>query len=298
MRKIDLLPRLAPRKPEGHKGDYGHVLVIGGSHGMAGAPCLCGEAALRSGAGLVTIAVPMSLYPIVAAKVTCCMTHQLPEGPGGGLSDSKIDELIAYVGGFDVIALGPGVGRAAETARLVRALVGKVPTRVGMVVDADGLNALAEGPEPRRPAEKTNAPGAARAKRIVTPHPGEMARLAGLNSGAEVQKNRLEVAAEFALKTNAVVVLKGHGTVVTDGERYSVNPTGNPGMATGGTGDVLTGVIAALLGQGLEAFEAAQLGVYVHGLAGDLAAERLGETSLIAGDLLDELPKAFLRLRK
>jgi NAD(P)H-hydrate epimerase len=263
---------------------------------MAGAPCLCGEAALRSGAGLVTIAVPLGLYPIVAARVAAsCMTHPLPdlsaevrccgtkaEGAGGGLSDSGIDEVIEYAGRFDVIALGPGIGRAPETARLVHALVSKVERP--MVVDADGLNALSENAGVLR---------AARAKRILTPHPGEMARLAALKSAGEVQQNRLGIASEFALKFGVVVALKGYNTVVTDGERYYENNTGNPGMATGGTGDVLTGVVAALVAQGLEAFEAAQLGVYLHGLAGDLGAERLGEVSLIASDLLDELPRAF-----
>lgn len=282
MRKIDALPGLAPRERDGHKGDYGRVLVIGGSHGMAGAPCLCGEAALRSGAGLVTIAVPVGLYPIVAAKVTSCMTHRLPERPGGGLSDSGLDEVIEYAGQFDVIALGPGIGRAPETVRLVHALVSKLERP--MVVDADGLNALSGNAGVLR---------AARAKRILTPHPGEMARLAALKSAEEVQQNRLGIASEFALKFGVVVALKGYHTVVTDGERYYENNTGNPGMATGGTGDVLTGVVAALVAQGLEAFEAAQLGVYLHGLAGDLGAERLGEISLIASDLLDELPRAF-----
>ena len=290
MKKISSLPKIPRRRRDGHKGDYGHVLVVGGSHGMAGAPCLAGEAALRAGAGLVTVAVPRGIYPIVAAKLTCCMTHALEEGEGGGLDDRQTDAVLEYCRRFDVIALGPGIGRAPETSRFARALVARAPQPT--IVDADGLNAI---------AEDASILASAQAARILTPHPGEMARLAGLGSPgtryriASPFHDRLRAAAEFATEFRVILVLKGYRTIVTDGSRYFVNETGNPGMATGGSGDVLTGVIAALLGQKFEPFDAAQLGVYLHGLAGDLAARRLGEISLTAWDVLMELPAAFLK---
>jgi NAD(P)H-hydrate epimerase len=297
VKEVDLLLKLAPRKRDTHKGDYGHILVVGGSHGMAGAPCLCGEAALRSGAGLVTVAIPQGIYPIVATKLTCCMTLPLPQGPTGGIDDRDGEALIEYAMRFDVIALGPGIGRAPETSRFVRLFISRVARP--MVVDADALNCLAEDTEVlRKLPRRAETASAGAAPRILTPHPGEMARLARLKSAGSVQHARRRVAATVAAKFGVVVVLKGYRTVVTDGKRIYVNATGNPGMATGGTGDVLTGLIAALMAQKLKPFEAAQLGVYVHGLAGDLAAERLGEISMIASDLLDELPNAFLKLQR
>ncbi len=281
MRRVRVLPSLAPRQVDGHKGDYGRVHVVGGSVGMAGAPCLCGQAALRSGAGLVTVAVPESLYPIVAAKLTNCMSLPLPERDGGidvaGDAQSR-EEL----GRADVVALGPGLGRSEAARESVHRLTDEL--RCAMVIDADGLNAFAGGeglsPTPSAP-------------RVLTPHPGEMARLMGLKETADVRKDREGIAMRAAVRFGAIVVLKGHATVVTDGESVYVNTTGNPGMATGGVGDVLTGVIAGLLAQGLSAFGAAQLGAYIHGLAGDAVRDRVGEVSLIATDLLDALPAAI-----
>ena len=284
MRKIPGLPELAPRRADSHKGDYGRVLILAGSRGMVGAAALAGTAALRAGAGLVTLGTPRSVYPILAAQVTCCTTRPLPETPVATLSERGFSAILKWAESFDVVALGPGLGRHPSTTRLVHQLVLKLPKP--MVLDADGLNALAEDIAALRRAP---------APRILTPHPGEMARLAGL-SGDEVQQSRKPLALRFARENRVVLVLKGHRSVVTDGRRVFVNPTGNPGMATGGTGDVLTGTIAALIGQRLGPFEAAVLGVYAHGLAGDLAAKEFGEVGLIAADVLDYLPHAFQKL--
>jgi len=286
MKAIHGLPELPPRRPDSHKGDYGRVLVLAGSRGMVGAAALAGNAALRSGAGLVTIGTPESAYPILAAQVTCCTTRPFPETPAGTLSDRARAEILHFARSFDVVALGPGLGLHPSTTRLVRHLT--LSVKKPMVLDADALNALAEDAE-----VLTRAP----APRILTPHPGEMGRLACLTA-AEVQKSRRLVAFRFAREYRAVVVLKGHLSVVSDGRRVFVNPTGNPGMAHGGTGDVLTGVIAALLGQRLSPFDAAALGAYVHGLAGDIAAKKLGQVSLIATDVLDCLPEAFMKLER
>jgi len=280
------LPVLPPRRPDGHKGDYGRVLVLAGSTGMVGAAALAGEAALRAGAGLATVATPKSVYPILAAKLTCCTTHPLPETRAGTLSDRGLRRIFSLAKDFDVVALGPGLGRHGETTRLVHALTRDLP--LPMVIDADGLNALAENP-----AVLAKAKGS----RILTPHPGEMARLLGCPTEA-VQGERKKAAVGFAEACGAVVLLKGHRTVVTDGECVHINTTGNPGMATGGTGDVLTGVVAGLLAQGLTPFDAARLAAHVHGLAGDIAAKAGGEVSLIATDLLDALPLAFLTVRR
>ena len=282
MKRVRALPHLPPRARDGHKGDYGRVLVLAGSRGMVGAAVLAGRSALRSGAGLATVATPASVYPILASHVACCTTRPLPETRAATLSERAFDEIATLAKGFEAVALGPGLGRHAATTRLVHKLVEKLPQP--MVLDADALNALAENV---RILKKAAGP------RILTPHPGEMARLLKLKSGAAVQKDRLDIAVCFADAHEVVVLLKGHGTVVTDGDRAYVNATGNPGMATGGTGDVLTGVVAALLAQGLGPFSAAQLGAYIHGLAGDIAAFEVGETSLIATDVLDVLPRAF-----
>jgi NAD(P)H-hydrate epimerase len=284
MRKVPGLPELAPRRADSNKGEYGRILVLAGSRGMVGAAAMAGTAALRAGAGLVTVGTPRSVYPILAAHVVCCTTRPLPETPLATLSERGFSAIVQLAESFDVVALGPGLGRHPSTTRLVHHLVLKLPKPV--VLDADGVNALAENVALLRHAA---------APRILTPHPGEMARLAGL-SGAQVQRSRRQVALRFAREHRVVLVLKGHHSIVTDGRRLFVNPTGNPGMATGGTGDVLTGTVAALIGQRLEPFEAAVLATYAHGLAGDLAAKRFGEVGLIATDLLDFLPHAFQKL--
>jgi NAD(P)H-hydrate epimerase len=278
---ITSLPTLPPRAVDANKGQYGRVLVIAGSRGMSGAAVLCATAALRGGAGLVKAAVAAEILPIVAAGQVCCMTAALPCDVDGRISALALSSLTTLCAENDVIAIGPGLGRSADLSELLAELVDKIDRP--MVIDADGLNAFVG-----RTERLTSTAG----PRVITPHPGEFARLLQIDIPA-VQASRRELAAEFALKQNVVVVLKGHQTIVTDGRRVYVNSTGNPGMATGGTGDVLTGLIAALIGQKLPPFEAAQLGVFVQGLAGDLARDQIGEVSLIATDLLDFLPAAL-----
>jgi NAD(P)H-hydrate epimerase len=278
---VTQLPSLPPRRPDSHKGDYGRVLVIAGSRGMSGAAVLCTSAALRGGAGLVRVALPQEIWPVVAGANPCYMTAPLPQDDQGRLGAAAEAELLALAQANDVVALGPGLGRSAALTALVAAILQRVPRP--LVLDADGLNAAADRLEALR---KHAGPV------IITPHPGEFARLAKTDT-ATVQKQRRELAVRFAGENNLVVVLKGHGTLVTDGRRVFQNTTGNPGMATAGSGDVLTGVVAALLGQGLEPFAAAQLGCHVHGLAGDLARAGLGEAGLIAADLLAYLPRAL-----
>jgi hydroxyethylthiazole kinase-like uncharacterized protein yjeF len=286
---LDFASLLAPRARDANKGSYGHVLVIGGSVGKTGAAAMAGFAALRAGAGLSTVATAKSALPTVASFHPELMTEALPETEQGTISvralGSGLDSLLAR----KTLAIGPGISRNSETAEFVRAVVerGRASSgdSVGMVVDADALNAF-EGM-----AGKLNGRGRTL---VITPHPGEMSRLTGL-SIAEIQANRLEVARKFAREHELIVVLKGHRTLITapDGTVW-VNPTGNPGMATGGTGDVLTGMVAGLVAQHpKDAFLATALAVYLHGLAGDLAAEALGENSLVATDLIHFLPVAF-----
>jgi NAD(P)H-hydrate epimerase len=230
----------------------------------------------------VTLGVPRSLLPVVATKLTACMTRPFREVAGGAFALGARREILDFAERCNAVALGPGLGRHRSTEKLVHALLRSL--RGPVVVDADALNAL-EG--------QTEVLGEARGPLVLTPHPGEMARLAGLTA-ADVQGQRSEVAAEFAARHGLVVALKGHRTVVAGGELVYVNETGNPGMASGGTGDVLTGMVAGLLAQGLEPFPATCLAVYLHGLAGDLAAVQVGELSLTATHLLQNLPAAFL----
>jgi NAD(P)H-hydrate epimerase len=287
---ITQLPVLPPRPTDSNKGNFGRVLIVAGSRGMSGAAILCASAALRGGAGLVKVAVPEGVLPIVAAANPCYLTAPLPQDEHGQLADRAQAELFALAEANDVLALGPGLGRSSAITTLVSAVLtqavvsavltqAKIPT----ILDADGLNALQHHTERLKDHS---------APLILTPHPGEFARL--LDSDVPtVQGQRQELAVRFAADHGVVLVLKGAGTIVTDGRRVYRNTTGNPGMATGGTGDVLTGLIAALLGQKLEPFAAAQLGVHLHGLAGDMARDELGEVSLIASDLLDYLPRAL-----
>lgn len=279
------LPRLAPRAPDSHKGTFGRVLLVGGSEGMTGAIALSGMAALRSGAGLVQLAVPRTSQAIVAALEPSYMTVALAADDEGRLADSartrrQLSELAQPT---TACAVGPGLDRSPGLSELVGWLYATLAKP--LVCDADALNALAE----RRSRLPQHV-----APRILTPHPGEFVRLIGGNERLDPSA-RVEQATQFARDTETIVVLKGHQTCVTDGRRYWLNSTGNPGMATGGTGDVLTGVITALVGQGLEPYDAARLGVFVHGLAGDLAVETLGQVSLIAHDLIGHLPRAFQR---
>lgn len=273
--------RLIPKRPPGaHKGDCGHVLMVAGSRGKTGAACLAGVGALRSGAGLVTVATPGSCVPAVAAGAPEYMTLPLPETAGGTVSGEALEAVLEAR--CDVIAVGPGLGAGTGSVRLVHGLLERA--RVPLVLDADALNVCAG--EPSR-LDRRAAPDV-----VLTPHPGEMARLCG-GSAAEVQADRLGTARRFASKRRVHVVLKGARTLVAgpDGGVY-VNPTGNPGMATGGTGDVLAGVVAAWLGQLGDTTAACNAGVYLHGLAGDLAAASRGEVAMTASDLAAALGQA------
>jgi len=280
-RMITELPVLPPRDPNSHKGTFGKGLVLGGSEGMTGAAVMCADAALRSGAGLVTIGTPCGVLPIIAEKTTCPTTRGFPQTDAKSFAAHALLDVLPLLPDYTAAALGPGIGRHPSTEWFVLNLIPRL--EIPTVIDADGLNNLS-----------TDVAVLARKKApiVLTPHPAEMGRLAGIPT-ADVQRDRQCVAESFARKHGVVVVLKGNRTVVTDGGSSYINGTGNPGMATGGAGDVLTGVILALLCQGLDAFHAAQLGVYLHGLAGDLAAADKGQISMIATDILDALPAAF-----
>lgn len=284
MPEVKNIPKILPRRPDTHKGDYGRVFVLAGSLGMTGAACLCSTAALRAGSGLVTLGVPESLHGIVASQMPCIMTHPLPETHVKSLSELGRQDILDFSRRFDAIAIGPGLSQYQETKRLVLWLLQNL--EIPVVLDADGINALADNPSVLDQVKK---------EVVLTPHPGEMARLLGAASSGEVQSNRMATAGAFVKgKKKATLVLKGHQTIVMNEERFYLNETGNPGMATAGAGDVLTGMIAAFVGQGYTPFDAAQLGVYLHGLAGDIAAQQKGEISMIATDILDSLPGAFL----
>ena len=281
------LPELPARKADSHKGDYGRVLIVGGSRGMAGAPALAGMAALRSGAGLVTLAVPQSIQAVASGFEPSTMTLGMGDRDDDFLRVECSSEILKAAASRDVLAIGPGLGGDPSTARLVCELFQSI--QQPMIVDADALNALAKSPE------VLSKPGGVR---ILTPHAGEFERLTGQACDGETDLRAVQAATLCARDESGqtLVVLKGYRTIITDGKQYAVNTTGNPGMATGGTGDCLTGIIAALVAQGLSPWESARLGTHVHGLAGDLAAEQLGEVSLIASDLVGFLPGAFVKL--
>jgi NAD(P)H-hydrate epimerase len=284
MQKIETIPKIKPRAVDAHKGNFGKVCIIGGSVGMSGAAALMGRAALRAGAGLVRVAVPKSILPIVASIEPCFTTIALPEDDLGRISSRAISNILDAAGQNDAMAFGPGVGVSSELRMVLETLLAQEGLR--LVIDADGLNNL---------AGMKGWPASLKARPILTPHPGEMKRLWLGLFREQMPPDRQEQAAKLAHRTKSIVVLKGAGTVVTDGEKVYVNRTGNPGMATAGSGDVLTGVITALLGQGLSDFDAAILGVHVHGLAGDIAAKELGPVGLMTTDIIDSLPAAFMR---
>jgi NAD(P)H-hydrate epimerase len=286
----DFAPLLALRARDANKGSYGRVLVIGGSLGKAGAAAMAGFAALRAGAGLATVATPKSVLATVAGFHPELMTEPLAETKCGTISaralGAGLDVLLERA---SLIAIGPGISRNSETAEFVWTIVKRKNNDKAMVVDADGLNAFEGAPGKLDGRGRTL---------VITPHPGEMARLTGL-SIAEIQAHRLEVARNFAREHELIVVLKGHRTLIAapDGTVW-VNPTGNPGMATGGTGDILTGMIAGLVAQHpQDALGATALAVCLHGLAGDRAAESVGENSVVATDLVRFLPQAFAEMK-
>lgn len=280
------LPRLPRRRRETSKRDYGRVLVVGGSVGMAGAPALASQAALRSGAGLVEMVVPEAVVEVAAGFDPCVMTRGLAAGSDGTFAAPALDAIRARAELADAVAVGPGLGRSAATQAIVLALWRDL--RQPAVFDADALWALSQ--VDRRELAAHAGP------RILTPHAGEMLRLEHEEPSSPVARDRGQLerrAAALAAAIDAVVVLKGPGTFVVDRAARAHNETGNPGMATAGTGDVLTGIVAALLAQGLAPFDAARLAAWLHGRAGDLAAERVGEISLVATDLLGQLPQAI-----
>jgi NAD(P)H-hydrate epimerase len=291
-----------PRRRNSFKGDYGHVLIIAGSRGKTGAAMLTAEACLRTGSGLVTIGVPETLLDIFQSRVLEEMTLPLKDRGDGTLDAGAIDTILNFASkNADVIAIGPGIGITPDTGNIMKRIV--LSSAVPVVIDADGLNAISDS---REIFSKAKSPV------IITPHPGEMARLLRQKSEGtkqkvnkvirssiqDIEQDRIETAVSFAKETGVYVVLKGVPTIVAtpEGSAY-INTTGNPGMATGGSGDVLTGIIASLAGQGLDPAAAAVLGVYLHGLAGDTAASVFGEHSLIASDIISALPEAFISLR-
>jgi hydroxyethylthiazole kinase-like uncharacterized protein yjeF len=284
----EIAPLIGPRPLAANKGSFGHVLVIGGSVGKAGSVAMAGMAALRTGAGLSTVATPKSVLSTVAGFHPEVMTEPLDETDAGSISTRASGAVDALIKGKTVLAVGPGISRNPETSEFVRSLVMKCKSP--LVLDADGLNAF-EGR-----AGELNGKGRTL---VITPHPGEMARLAG-STIAAVQRDRINVARTFAREHELIVVLKGHRTLIAhpDGTVW-VNTTGNPGMATGGTGDILTGMVAGLIAQNRERIvEAVLAAVHLHGLAGDVARESMGEHSLVATDLVKVLPEAFRRLRE
>ena len=285
MQVIDTIPKLKSRAIDAHKGDFGKICIIAGSTGMSGAAALAGRSALRAGAGLVRVATPKSVLPIVASIEPSFTTIALPEDSLGRISAKAINSILEAAGQNDCLAFGPGIGVSGALRSLLKTLLEQDQLR--LIIDADGLNNLA--------GIKEWSAGL-KASLILTPHPGEMKRLWSALLRAPLPPDRRQQAAQLAQKTKTTVVLKGAGTVVTNGQKVYINKTGNPGMATAGSGDVLTGIIASLAGQGLNNFDAAVLGVYIHGLAGDIAAENLGQASLIATDIIDALPETLKRI--
>ena len=282
MEKIIEIPKLPLRKIDGHKGDFGKVCIIAGSTGFSGAAAIAGLSALRSGSGLVRLAVPKSILPTVASIEPCFTTIPLPDDSAGRITSKASFAVLQAAEENEVVAFGPGVGLSIGVGNVLEKLLGIDGLR--MVIDAGGLNNIAKMRSLAFPCK---------ASAILTPHPGEMKRLWAGIFRESLPADRIDHAAKLALATKTTVVLKGHETVVSNGQKVYVNTTGNNGMATAGSGDVLTGIITALCGQGLDNFNAAVLGVYIHGLAGDLAAADIGQISLIATDIIDYLPDAL-----
>ena len=269
-----VLSLLPDRNPWGHKGNFGKLLLLCGSRGYTGAAFFAAMGALRSGAGLVFLGVPESIYGIEAVKLNEPVIFPLPDA-GGRLSVDAVPEILTRFPQMDAVLVGPGLGQSEGTLAVVRAVLEKAECPV--VVDADGINVLSAHRDLLRGRKSPT---------ILTPHDGEFARLGGV-----IGEDRMAAAAALAEELGCVVLLKGHETCVTDGTDGYLNPTGNPGMAVGGSGDVLAGILASLLGQGLEPLEAAACAAWLHGKAGDLCAEDLGEYGMLPTDLLGYLPR-------
>ncbi len=285
-RDINTIRGLVPRRPaHGHKGTFGHLFVIAGSVGFTGAAKMAGLAAYRAGAGLVTVGIPHPLARLVAPSLMEVMYLRLPGTEDETIAHDALEPALAFARDKDAVVIGPGLSRQQSTVSFILDFISRAETP--LVIDADALNAISEN---RALLSQDHAPW------ILTPHPGEMARITGL-SAADVQKDREGVARRMAEESASVVVLKGNRTVIAaPGKTPVVNPTGNEGMGSGGTGDVLSGILGALMAQGMPPWEAACVGVHVHGLAGDIAAERLTPRALMAGDVIEALPEAWREL--
>lgn len=285
LKPMRLPTQLLRRKANSHKGDYGHILILAGSSRFSGAALLCAEAALRAGAGLVTLGIPKSINPaVIKNKPKEIMTLLLPETKVGALSLRAFSKISASLKKADVLIIGPGLGTDKTTCALVRKIIKKI--NLPAVIDADALNALINHLEILK-----NHKG----ELILTPHQKEMSRLFRVEHSL-IKKNRKLVAKKYAKYYNSVIILKGHHTVVTDGSSQCyINKTGNPGMATAGSGDVLSGIAGAFLAQGLSVFPAAKYATYIHGLAGDIAARDKTQMGLIASDIIDRIPEAIKR---
>jgi ADP-dependent NAD(P)H-hydrate dehydratase / NAD(P)H-hydrate epimerase len=283
MQKVNA--KFLERKINAHKGNFGHVLVIAGSQGLTGAACLTAQAALLSGAGLVTVGICSSLNSIIECKLTEAMSLSLPQTSKATLSLKAFAIIKEFSTKVDVIAIGPGLSQNSQTQSLIKKIIEQIDKP--MVIDADAINAL---------AGKTDILAKRRAATVITPHPGEMGRLLGIDT-ATVQKNRRKLAKQLSSMYNIVTILKGYQTIVSDPlGKVLVNNTGNPGMAKGGSGDVLTGIVAGFIAQGANAYDAAKLAVFVHGLAADEAIKDKAMVSLLASDILESLPLVLKKI--
>lgn len=282
----ELIRSLIPeRRRYSHKGTYGHVLIIAGSRGKTGACLMAARACLRSGAGLVTIGVPETLVSVFQSRVTDEMCLGLPDRGDGSLSKDALKEIIDFTEKkAQVLAIGPGIGVTEDTREIIKGLLGKI--KIPVVLDADAINCLEDMPEVLK--DRDNC--------VITPHPGEFSRLTGIPK-EKVEKKRIDLASAFSLKYNVTLVLKGVPTVIGHEGYVYINPTGNPGMAKAGSGDVLTGIVSGLMAQGLSGPKASILGVYLHGLAGDMGACDKGLWSLLASDIIEYIPGAFKELK-
>jgi NAD(P)H-hydrate epimerase len=303
--KNDVSGRVPERRNYSHKGDYGHILIVAGSRGKTGAALMAAKACLRTGAGLVTVGIPESLAELFQSRVTEEMTLILPDKGDGTLSWKASLKILDFIEGkADVLVVGPGMGVSRETEKIMKSVIEN--SACPMVIDADGINSLRGD---RKILTKAVAP------LILTPHTGEMARLLQAGAGmarkkielespdselkTHIERDRIGTALSFAVETRTFLVLKGVPTVIATPEgRAFLNSTGNPGMASAGTGDVLTGMISGFLGQNKNPLDACILGVYMHGLAGDIAADEKGEHSVIATDMIERIPAAFYSLRR
>jgi NAD(P)H-hydrate epimerase len=278
-------PYFKERKQDSHKGTYGHLFIVSGSFGKTGAAAMAGKAALKMGAGLVTVGTPESCLPIIARSMMELMTESLPETNEKTLSSDALTKILGLLEDKDALMIGPGISTHQSTSQLVLSLIPKV--KVPMVVDADALNILAAKPEILK---------SLKSPAILTPHPGEFARLLDMST-EDVVKNKLKLVPQFAKEYGIYLVLKGYKTIVATPEgNMFVNPTGNPGMATAGSGDVLSGMIASMIIQEVDLLDAVIAAIYIHGLSGDIGSEKLGEKSLVAGDIMRYLPQAIRRL--